>query len=473
MKILLVEADFIREVGERESSFAKSSAPALGVNYLASILCNHGHKVIVLDSLYEYLRTNFLSPINIIKGTNAILEKEKNIECVGISITSPTRNHALGVAKEVKAYNPKIKVIGGGPHIAILQEMFLERFSQFFDFLVVGEGDKTLLELVSALDGKMSLDEVAGIVYIDSGGKIKKTNPRPILSEKEVNNVEIVPFTDYTQYQEILPDGIIPAISLVTTRGCPYRCAFCYSPRLWKKYREQSHQRVLAEIGYLIDKYKVKNIRFQDDTFTFNKNRCLKIFEGIKAQKWNIELYMHTRFDCIDEDIIQAYAEGGGKDIYFGLESGSQKLRKAMGKNGNLSNKKILEMCNVVRKHNINLGLWLIFGYPGETKDDFIMTNELLRKICPDEVTCNPVHVHPNTPLFKKAFTAKTYTIKNWLTEEYDFFPYIIGKKLQRIAKNCAFIENRYNSKRIRTLFETEYETIIEKDGIFSKEGRL
>lgn len=455
MKILLVEADFVREVGGKQNFFDKPSAPTLGVNYLASILRNHGHEVIVLDSLYEYLRTDFSSTINIVRGTRDILEKEKNIECVGISITSPTRNYAFNIAKEVKIFNPKIKVIAGGPHITILREMFLERFSQFFDFLIVGEGDKTLLELINALEDKMSVEEVAGIIYRDTRGKIKKTHTRTILSEKELDDINIVPFVDYPEYQEISPNGDIPAITLVTTRGCPYHCTYCYSPRLWEKYRAQSYKRVLAEIEYIVKKYRVKNIRFQDDVFTFNKRRCLRILEGIKDKGWNLNFYMHTRFDCINEDIIKAYAEAGGKDIYFGLESGSQKIRTALNKNINISNEKILKICRTVKSYDLHLGLWVIFGYPGETENDIQMTYELLDKIKPDEVSCNPVHVHPYTPLFFQAEKRGIYKLEDWLDRKTDFFPYNI-KDQENIGKVCLNFANHFNKQVVRPRFEEE-----------------
>lgn len=460
MKILLVEADFVRTLGQEESCFVKLSAPALGVNYLGSILRKQGHKVNVLDSFYEYLRTNFTSPIDIVKGTIAILDQERDIECVGISITSPTRNYALDIARQVKSYNPEIKIIGGGPHITILQEMFLQKFSQFFDFLVIGEGDKTLPGLISALDGKASLSEIAGVIYSDSKGGIKKSNPRSILSEDELNNFDTMPFTDYKQYQELLPEGIIPAVPLVTTRGCPYHCAFCYSPRLWGKYRKLSPERVLAEIGHLVEKYKVRNIRFQDDTFTFDKNRCLKILEGIKTKKWNIELYMHTRFDCLDEDIVEAYVKAGGKDIYFGLESGSQELRKAMDKN-RIANKEILEICKIIKNHGLNLGLWLIFGYPGETNEDVRRTYELVSKIEPDEVYCNPAHVHPHTPLFYQAEKEGIYRIEDWLNNDEDFFPYFTNEKGTEAYERCTFFTENFSSKRIRAILEKDLETTL------------
>lgn len=455
MKILLVEADFIREVGGKQDFFAKPSAPTLGVNYLASIMRNQGHEVIAIDSLYEYLRTDFSSPIDIVRGTRDILEKEKNVECVGISITSPTRNYALDIAKEVKTFNSRIKVIAGGPHITILREMFLEKFPHFFDFLVIGEGDRTLPELMNAVDGKMSIEKVTGIIYIDSKGNVKKSPPRTMLSEKELNDINIVPFTDYPQYKTILPNGVVPAITLVTTRGCPHHCTFCYSPRLWRKYRAQSSKRVLAEIEYIIEKYRVKNIRFQDDVSTFNKDRCLRIFKGIKNKGWNLDLYMHTRFDCIDENVIKVYAEAGGKDIYFGLESGSQKIRVAMNKNPDIANEEILEICRTVKRYGVNLGLWIIFGSPEETEKDVQMTYKLIDKIKPDAVNCNPVHVHPYTSLFFQAEKRGIYKLEDWLNRKEDFFPYNI-KDQENIENLCCNFANRFNKRIVRPGFEEE-----------------
>ncbi len=464
MKILLIEADFNRNIGKRQISKINSSNPVFGINLLASILRNIGHEVLVLDSFFAYLKNKFSEKINLIKSTRLILEKENNIDCVGISLTSPTRNYGIRIAKEIKNFDSKILIIGGGPHISIMQEMFLERYSNIFDILVIGEGEITLLQIINSIDTNQSLEQIEGIVLRNKRGEIIKTNPRRNLNNNELNNTDIIPFTEYPQYQEIFNFGNINTISLITTRGCPYRCNFCYSPQLWEKYRFQEPKRVSEEIKFLLNKYHIKNLRFQDDTLTYNKQRAIDIFKEIKKLNSSLSLYMHTRFDCIDENLIKNYSEAGGKKIYFGLESGSEKIRDAMNKNIRMTNDEIIDICKIIKKNKINIGIWIILGYPGETEDELDDTLNLLSIINPDEVTCNPVHVHPNTALFKQCLKEKKYNINDWLNEKSDFFPFHRGQKGRKLVTLCLEIEKKYSNKQIRTTLEYELETSLGKE---------
>jgi len=463
MKVLLVESDFIRSVGGEQEFLQKPSAPALGVNYLASLLHKIDCETIVLDTLYEYLRTTYTNPVNVIEGTKTILENEGDIDCVGISITSPTRNYALKIAEAVKTFNPEIKVIGGGPHVTILREKFLERFSHLFDFLIVGEGDRTLPELIKTLREKRSVSRIAGLIYKDKAGKVITNPSRPYLTENELNDVSSVPFVNYDQYQKILPESVVPTANLTGSRGCAFHCAFCYSPRLWKGYRTQSADRVRAEIEYLVAKYRIKNLRFQDDVLTYEKQRAINIFEGIKSMRVGLNLYMHTRFDCIDEDILESFKEAGGKDIYFGLESGSPRIRSAMNKQLNISNQRIVEIGRTVKSFGVNLGLWVIFGYPGETEKDIAITRDLIDRVNPTEVRCNPAHVHPYTHLFRIAERWGIYKLEDWLESKDDFFPFSKGHEGRTAFETGKILESIYSgvSAGLRTPLEKDMETTL------------
>jgi len=219
---------------------------------------------------------------------------------------------------------------------------------------------------------------------------------------------------------------------------------------------------VVAEIEYLVKNFGVKNIRFQDDTFTVPKGRCIDIFRKIKEKKLDVELYMHTRFDVIEEDIVKAYVEAGGRDIFFGLESGSERLRSLMGKDHRITNELVMERCELLKRYGINIGIWLIFGYPGETEEDVEETYELLQEIEPDQVACNVAHVHPFTPLFEQARREGIYKLEDWLERKEDFFPYAQDGKLEEAFKNCTLFSRKFTKKLIRAELEKDVDTTAE-----------
>lgn len=455
MNVLLVVADFPRDVGTREQFLARPSAPAIGVNHLATVLRKLGHNVVVIDALFHALRTGFRTRIDTAVGTTEVLREMGDVDCIGISITSPTRSYALAIARAAREHAPHATIVAGGPHVSVLEERLLEGHRDLYDYLVVGEGDRTLPELLDVIAGKRKPAETPGIVYRSSTGSTCKTAARPVLCEHSLNDETLVPNTEYAQYQSFFDGGRVPALAMVTARGCPYGCTFCYSPRLWCTYRCQSPERVLSEIDYFRTNYGIRHLRFQDDTFTYNRTRCLAVLAGLRSRQYGIDLYAHTRFDCIDEQVIEAYASAGGRSLYFGLESGAADMRRRMGKNGGVTNERIGAVCRAVKKAGIRLGLWVMFGYPGETDDNVQETLQLLNSVQPDEVTCNPAHVHPHTPLYHQAEEERRYRLTDWLTRSQDFFPYDEASE-ERVKQLCSEVTRQYAGDRIRTCIEEE-----------------
>ena len=172
---------------------------------------------------------------------------------------------------------------------------------------------------------------------------------------------------------------------------------------------------------------------------------------------------MHTRFDVIDEDIIKAYAEAGGRDIFIGLESGSEKLRKLMGKDHGITNEVVMEKSKLLKYYGINTGLWLIFGYPSEREKDVEETYRLLQRIEPDQVICDVAHVHPFTPFFEKAREEGIYEINDWLSRDKDFFPYAQDGELEEAFRNSLLFSREFSKKDIKAEFEREVDTAVEK----------
>jgi radical SAM superfamily enzyme YgiQ (UPF0313 family) len=441
-KVLIVFPDIFREFKTAKYPI-QALYPNYGMNSLAIVLRNQGYYTKVIDSLYSFALSQNTNILSFIKSNIHTL----NFDIVGISVLSPFRKIAVDIAKFVRKTNPHTKIIFGGPHVSLLGPDILKRYSNLIDALVLGEGEETLPKLIQAFEDKRDFSTVRGIAYINGSNKIKMTPPRP-----EITELDEIPLPNYDQYAEVLPDGKIPTISIITSRGCPYNCNFCSSKKLWKKVRNRSPENILKEIECLVEKYKVDEIRIWDDIFGINKKQAIAVFKSIVSRKINIRIgYLNTRIDVIDEEFLYWYKKAGGKGIFYGLESGSENVRKHMNKN--FTNEKVIEISKATKKYGLLLGFFLIFGYPGETISDIRMTYRLLEEIKPDQIVYNLALIYPRTKLFEKAKEEGKVKIENWLDESPAFFPYTNSE----LAKGCmALFDQTFN----KNLFRTEFENV-------------
>lgn len=447
MNILMIAPDRIRSA-EARYKFLRNVYPIVGINYLATILKQRGHCVRCLDTLSEYTFSNFEPSVKIMNGVIKEIN-QLNPQVIGISTLTPFRKMVFEIARFIKRGKQEIKIILGGPHITIIKEHILERYKNLIDVLVIGEGEETLPELIEALEGKRNLQSVKGIAYIDSKGEIIKTPPRP-----EIIDLDKIPFPNYDQYIEFLQNRRLPTAAILTSRGCSYQCSFCSSSLLWKKRRIRSPENVVKEIECLVSKYGVEEIRIWDDTFGFDKEQAIGIFKLLVENHIKVRIgYLNTRFDVMDEEILYWYKKARGTGIFYGLESGSEKVRENMGKY--FTNNKVREVAKVTKKLGLRLGLFLIFGYPGETPTDVKQTYKLVKELQPDQVICNLPNIYPGTMLFKQAMQEGKVNFKNWLEEEPEYFPY---SDSEEIKGYIALFSQIFNKK---TPIRTEFENIV------------
>lgn len=305
--------------------------------------------------------------------------QERGIEVVGMNVTSPTRIIALRTARFVKDKSPSTQIVLGGPHPTIMRETLLERYDGLIDAILCGEGEETFLQLIAALEDGGRPDLVPGLFMHHTEGP-----PAELL-----NDLDRYPSPTYSGYKGERYGTLFDTLPVMTARGCPYRCSFCYSKEFWNsRFRCRNIDRVLDEIEYGVRELKLQKVHFNDDIFSVPLERSKAILAGMVYRNLRAQLYCTTRIDCIDDEFLCLFEEAGGGCIYFGIESGSERIRKLMHKK--LSEKDILSGVAILRCHPaIRVGFFLIFGYPTETKKDILDTIRLLDQAQPDEVTCN------------------------------------------------------------------------------------
>ena len=348
--------------------FGGHSAFPLGLGYIAAVL-EKSYNVKVIDVGAEGLDDDSLI-ISIIKI---------NPKIVGITSDTLAFQRAIEIATIVKQIDKKIIVVIGGAHSNALPTYPLK--FDCFDISVYGEGERTAVELWDRIDKGKSYEDVKGISFRGKGGIV--VNPRRELIE----NLDELPFParhlfPMDKYRGEIHLSVRPVYPIGTSRGCPFSCAFCScNVAFGRKYRFRSPKNVVDEIEPLINQYKVKGIYFREDLFTANKQRVIDICDEIGKRGLHFSWECESRVDTIDEEMLQAMKKAGCELIWFGAESGSQRILEYLNKQITLS--QVREAFDICQKVGIKAGASFMIGIPGETMDEIQKSIDLAEELKP------------------------------------------------------------------------------------------
>ncbi|MDD4860438.1 MAG: radical SAM protein, partial [Dehalococcoidales bacterium] len=287
--------------------------PPLGLALIAAVLEKAGYRVSVYDAAALRLTSDELITL------------VKNADIAGFSAMTPTVSATLEIIRKLKMANPKLTTIMGGPHVSLLPEETLAICPEI-EIAVRGEGEETIIELLHVIETAQPLDGIAGISF-RSGGKIMHNALR-----SRTTDMDSLPFLAYHllplgSYRPHPPHGrSLPFASVVTSRGCPYHCAFCSKPIFGNKYRAQSPQRVADEISYLREKFGVREVAFYDDVFTLDKKRTHAIAEEFLSRKLKFDWTCETRVNLVDKELLRHMKRAGCYAIAYGIESAAPEM---------------------------------------------------------------------------------------------------------------------------------------------------
>ncbi|MFC1990872.1 B12-binding domain-containing radical SAM protein [Chloroflexota bacterium] len=311
---------------------------------------------------------------------------------VGISYMTPSKHVVERVAGLIRAIDRDIKIIVGSFHPTFCPEEVMQ--NPDIDFIVGGEGEIPLLGLVKELKkNSPKWETVPGIYYRDSDGQVRN-NPGVDL----ISNLDELPFLardlvlncDYAQYR-------LHGIS--TARGCPYTCSFCSERRLWGgKVRRRSVNNVIKELKLLDNAYKVNYVDIVDGTFTFDRKYLQEFCNAIINEKLKIKWRCLARYDNLDEGLLKLMKQANCSGMYFGLESGSNRMLKYIDKK--ITVDKIIEVSKMVYDSGIASATSILIGLPEENKKDMEETLELMKKVKTDIFDVNNYSPLPGTTLY-------------------------------------------------------------------------
>jgi len=406
-KILLVEPPFYRLFKE---TYSLVKYP-LSLGYLAGeIRRNTAWSVMAYNADFhsrsERIEVSYLSGVGFdhylgnLKDSSGDIWKEIRSTIaeykpavVGISAKSQNFSSARIVAKLVKELNEQTVVLIGGPHPSMLGADLLNHPE--IDICVRGEGERTITELLDAIDGRKSLESIRGIAY-RKDGRIVETPPREYIEDLDSlcfpheNAPEVL--KDYDQYP-------VSAFKFVfATRGCPYNCFFCGSRNIWsRKVRFRSPESVVEEIGGL-QKRGLKFVQFDDDTFGVNRkyltDLCNALMLHCPGVRWSCEI--HPRL--VDEQNLSLMKAAGCCSIKIGIESGNNEILSAIRKN--ITIEQAFDACKLIKKHGLEVQVFFIVGFPQDTEDTLQDTITAMKKVPADIVIYSIFTPYPGTEAF-------------------------------------------------------------------------
>ncbi|MGB2705840.1 MAG: radical SAM protein [Candidatus Omnitrophota bacterium] len=428
----------------------------LGLGYLSAFLKKHAFTCDILDG-------NSAGPKKISRQEIVKIAARKKYDLVGMAVYTHIFYNTLNLAKDIKKRLPKTKMVLGGHHATFSYKELLRKYP-FVDFIVRGEGELTLLELARRMKEKKDFKAVKGLVY-RSGKNIIVNPPRPLI--KDLNRLPY-PERDESRYRR-QPKRWRGA-SLISSRGCPYRCSFCSISAFYKaqpgtSYRMRSPSGIAKEIESLVKKFNIKQVAFKDDNMFVDAKRLVKVTDILTSKGISLKYNIIARPDNIveNEKYIPVLKKRGFTSCEVGIEAGSVGMLKRYRKDVSVNtNRKAVE---ILRKNDMNALLDLIMFEPDMTLQDFRENIDFVKELGITPFLhhafifgslLHSIDLHPGTAYYERM--RKEGRLKGGIFRpRWDFK----DKNMQKIYKFVKKYKKTLR-KRIRTLKKLRREKLIE-----------
>jgi radical SAM superfamily enzyme YgiQ (UPF0313 family) len=370
--------------------------PPLGTLYAASLMRQRGYQVALFDAMLAESEAEWAAALARHQPRMAVLY-EDNFNYLSKMCLLRMRQAAITMIAAARAQG--CTVIVAGSDASDNAETYLDAGA---DVVLVGEGEATLAELVDALtSGQAQLDAVAGIVF-RRAGRLVRTARRP-----DIKQLDELPFpawdlVDVERYQRIWRErhGYY-AMNMVTTRGCPYHCNWCAKPIWGQRYNLRSPENVVAELAWLKRNYAPDFIWFADDILGLRPGWLARFAELAEQEDARVPFKCLSRADLLlREGAVEGLARAGCRIVWIGAESGSQRVLNAMEKGTRVE--QIYEAARRLRAAGVQVGFFLQFGYPGETRADIELTLQMVRDCRPDDIGMSVSYPLPGTRFYER-----------------------------------------------------------------------
>jgi len=354
----------------------------LGPLYIASALEAAGHEARFFDATFEKDLSGFGRAID-----------SWQPEMVGVYSTFLSKPGALALGDVARARG--IFSVAGGPEASVQSEQYLDGH---FDAVVRGEGESTAVELAAALENGGGLGKIPGLVYRTAGRPVA-TGDRELACDLDGLPFPLRRIADIESYRKAwkAKHGFF-AMNLMASRGCPFGCEFCSRPIFGRSNRARSVPNVMEEIRQVVERYRPERIRFSDDILPLKRKWTLELCAAIRRSGLDIGFECLARMDLLDRELLAAMSDAGFRKLYYGVESGSQRMLDAMGKGTTVDC--IRRVARLTREAGIEQHWFIMLGYPGERQEDVERTLAMMAECVPDEFSTTLASPMKGTPLY-------------------------------------------------------------------------
>jgi anaerobic magnesium-protoporphyrin IX monomethyl ester cyclase len=435
----------------------KMPFPPLGTLYAASLLRKNGFNIDLFDTNLLDTPKSIISKLTANQPNYLVIYDDGFNYLTKMCLTN-MREACFEMIQLAKKYN--CKIIVSSSDATDHYEKYIEKGA---DYIIQGEGEITLSELITHLEENKSVESINGIVYKNES--VIKVNPkRAVLQNLDELPLPAWDLVDMNSYKEVWKQSKQEfTLNLATTRGCPYKCNWCAKPIYGNRYNAHSPEYIVKEIAYLKEQFGVTRFWMCDDIFGLKPNWVQELNVELKTNNLKISYYIQSRVDLLlKEDTIDVLAESGLEEVWVGAESGSQKILDAMDKGTQVED--IYEATHLLQQKNIRVALFLQFGYLTENQEDIKKTIQMVKELKPDNIGISVSYPLPGTKFYDKV--KDDLKLKaNW-TDSDDFDMMFQGtyssnyyKKLQRFVhkefrksqgiqnlKNFSFSKNKIKS---------------------------
>ena len=442
--VLLINPPYFKKGGNIWKTVS-CCMPPQGLAVLAASIEQHGLSVKILDTYAEQLAVDDIEE-----------HLKKNYEpprFIGLTASTVNVNHAYEVSRICKKLWPDTKIIFGGVHASSKPEEPLK--NKVAEVVIRGEAEYPFVDFIKG----RSLPEIKGLTYTNDQGIIVHNPEGPLvdLDTLPLPAYHLLPMKKY--YPAVGSYKRLPVMSIVTSRGCPGKCTFCYQP-FGKSLRQRSPRKIADEIKYLVQNYGIKEICFYDDNFTTFKHKIRELCNILLDEKVDVTWICFSRVDWTDIELLKLMKKSGCHQILFGAESANQEILNNIKKN--ITPDKVRAAVKAAKEAGIDCRVTFLFGSPGETEETMKQTIDFALELDPDIALFNIVSPNPGTQLYDWAVKNNYLSTKQW--DEYDWGEVILNlptvspekvKEYYKLAFRKFYLRPRYILRRllkIRTL---------------------
>jgi anaerobic magnesium-protoporphyrin IX monomethyl ester cyclase len=395
MNNILFSHSYFLRFDPKQWSIGQPYAP-LGTIYAAAFMRENGYNVSLFDTMFVADPAE-VEPVLDKTQPNFFVIYDDGFNYLTKMCLTNMREAAFSMCKMAKTRGCTVIVSSSDS-----TDRYEEYLREGADFVLIGEAEQTLLELVNHIKtDESNTDLIPGLAYIKDG-KAFKTSPRPVLKDLDSLPLPAWDLVDLEPYRDSwLKSAGYFSINMGTTRGCPFKCNWCAKPIYGSRYNSRSPQNVIRELKMLKQRYPIDHIWFCDDIFGLKPGWVLEFARLIQQDNLRTRFKIQSRADLlVEEELVNALAAAGCENVWIGAESGSQKILDAMDKGTTIE--QIHVATKAMKKAGIKPSFFIQFGYPGEDKADIAKTIKMINDLLPFEIGISVSYPLPGTVFYDR-----------------------------------------------------------------------